>query len=165
LKVCELMRSLENYPVLDEENYSSKEYEATLNNIENACYSYDKDSWPEDYAKKLFSWFWDNKQSAVENNDGQGGYPDDKEIKEAIESLGWRTSEFAAGDIILIKPDYHWDDWFMEPVEVVIVDGDDSEDIIEVEYNGENHLIFTEQIMETIKKSFIVPEEQMKLFD
>lgn len=83
---------LADYPLLNEDDYSEREYNATLENIENAADYYagqhDVDL-PEDYASTLFSWFWDNIQSAVENTDDTGGYPSAEELAEAFTALNW----------------------------------------------------------------------------
>ena len=84
---CEIQERLSNYPLLDEEDYSRREYEATIENISQAGRRYLKDDAPEDWAERCFSWFWDNNQAAVENRDDQGGYPSDQQIMEAMTAL------------------------------------------------------------------------------
>lgn len=90
--IAELYRQLDNYPILNEEDYSEREYNATLENIESAA------SWfackndvelPDNYANILFDHFWDNDQSAVENSDDQGGYPSDDQLEFAFIALDW----------------------------------------------------------------------------
>lgn len=90
----ELAERLADYPVLDEEDYSEREYEATLENITDAARSlrhdYDlSDGW----ESAAFSWFWDNKQSAVENRDDQGGYPSEDDLEAAFAALGYARVE------------------------------------------------------------------------
>jgi hypothetical protein len=90
---CDIQAALENYPVLDEEDYSEREYEATIENIGNELHYADRDDEyqiPDDAAEQVFGWLWDNNQSAVENRDDQGGYPSAEEIREAFDGLGWR---------------------------------------------------------------------------
>jgi hypothetical protein len=96
----DICKSLEDYPVLDEEDYSSKEFDATCENIEEAISSFafnhdDFERWrlPDDIASVLFSWFWDNDQSAVENGEDQGGYPSDEQIENALTVLGYYIEE------------------------------------------------------------------------
>lgn len=87
--------AIEEYPILDEEDFSQMEYDDTLENIENH-YLRTKfhDDVPEDWASQMFSWFWDNDQSAVEPCDGGGGYPDNKQFEVCARELGfWDTSE------------------------------------------------------------------------
>ena len=77
----DLMEQMDGYPILDEEDYSNREYEATLENISDAAWrvkhEYDL---PEGWESEVFSWFWDHRQSAVENRDDQGGYPEEGDL-------------------------------------------------------------------------------------
>lgn len=97
-KAIEALRDLYNrladYPVLDEEDHSRREYEATLENIQSAAERFIGDERPEDWPAQLLTWFWDNDQSAVENVDDQGGYPDDDQCKAALLDLGWLSDEY-----------------------------------------------------------------------
>lgn len=90
--LCEIIDRLSEYPILDEMDYSNREYEATLKNIGNSLYQVnkevDRDRLPEDWVSLAFSWFWDNDQTAVENRDDQGGYPDRNQLFACI-SLLW----------------------------------------------------------------------------
>jgi hypothetical protein len=89
--LCEIIDRLSEYPILDETDYSEREHEATLGNIEDSFYQVsgevDKDKLPEDWACSVCSWFWDNDQNAVENVDDQGGYPDRDQLLACISSL------------------------------------------------------------------------------
>lgn len=85
---CELQEALSDYPVLDEEDYSRREYDATLENISSEGGCLVPANGPEDWVSQVFSWLWDNNQRAVENRDDQGGYPSREEIKEALLDLG-----------------------------------------------------------------------------
>ncbi len=90
-RLYQINERLEAYPVLNEEDYSRKEYEATLENIEQAAWRYNNDAWPEDWVSELHNWFCENDQSAIENTDDQGGWPSDEHLAAAIEGLGWRV--------------------------------------------------------------------------
>ena len=89
--LCDTIDRLSEYPILDETDYSEREYEATLENIDDSLFQVsgevDKDKLPEDWTCSAFSWFWDNDQSAVENTDDQGGYPKDNQLLACISSL------------------------------------------------------------------------------
>jgi hypothetical protein len=90
---CDIAASMEDYPLLDEEDYSRREYEATLANIESELRSVNRgDEYilPDDAASQLWRWLWDNNQRAVENSDDSGGYPSESELREACDALGWR---------------------------------------------------------------------------
>ena len=89
----DLAERLANYPVLDEEDYSKREYDATLENIANeGRYANREDLYrlPDGWESEVFTWLWDNNDSAVANNDDQGGYPTVEELQEAFDGLGWR---------------------------------------------------------------------------
>ncbi len=91
----ELAERMDNYPVLDEEDYSRREYDATLENIADAARSLRHDyDLPDGWEGEVFSWFWDHNQRAVENRgDDQGGYPSEEDLKEAFVALGYPEVE------------------------------------------------------------------------
>ena len=84
---AKLALKLEDYPVLDDEDYSKKEYEATIGNIKFMGSGQVKAEAPKDWPEKCFNWFWENDQSAVENKYDSGGYPSDEQIKECLTKL------------------------------------------------------------------------------
>lgn len=83
----ELMTRLLEYPVLDEEDHSRLEYEATLCNIREVAHPFLKDGAPDDWDKEVFSWLWNNDQRAIDPQDGGGGYPNDESMKAALAAL------------------------------------------------------------------------------
>ncbi len=90
----DLMEQMDGYPVLNEEDYCNRELEATLENISDAAWrlkgAFDlKDGW----ESEVFSWFWDHRQSAVENRDDQGGYPEEDDLRTAFDALGYESVE------------------------------------------------------------------------
>jgi hypothetical protein len=86
----ELAERMANYPVLDETDYSQKEYDATLANITDAAHRLKHEyALPEGWEGDVFSWFWDHNQRAVENRDDQGGYPSEDHLREAFDGLGY----------------------------------------------------------------------------
>ena len=90
----DLTERLADYPMLDEEDYSRLEYEATLENFADAAWrlkgEYDL---PEGWEGDVFSWFWEHNQRAVENRDDQGGYPEEDDLRDAFEALGYERTE------------------------------------------------------------------------
>jgi len=90
----EILDSLDNYPVLDEEDYSRREYEATMENFDSAVsgirYEYEL---PEDWKEEVFRWFWQHDQRAVENRDDCGGYPSEEQFEAAFTALGYPRTE------------------------------------------------------------------------
>jgi hypothetical protein len=86
----DLSEQLADYPILDEEDYSEREVEATLENITDAAWrvkgEYElKDGWESD----VYSWLSDNRSGSVENRDDQGGYPEEDDLRAAFDALGY----------------------------------------------------------------------------
>lgn len=92
-----LMEQLADYPLLDESDYSNREYEATLQNIEEAAWRLKKEcNLPEDWASEVYSWLFDHESSEVDNRDDQGGYPSEESLKRAM--VGLRFVEIEVGE-------------------------------------------------------------------
>jgi hypothetical protein len=86
-----LAKRLDDYPILDEEDYSNREYEASFENIADAAWRLKNEyDLPEDWQSAVYSWFADNDYSAIENVDDQGGYPSEEQLKEAFRALGYQ---------------------------------------------------------------------------
>ena len=90
----DLTERLADYPVLDEEDYSRREYEATLANFADAAWrlkrAYDL---PDGWESAVFSWFWEHNQGAVENRDDNGGYPEEDDLRAAFDALDYEKTE------------------------------------------------------------------------
>ena len=176
-KIVKLMLSLSEYPSLNDERYSEKEVEATLENIKNeAHYLEPNDSrytWPEDYVGQIYSWLSNNLERAIESRDGGGGYPTKEELTTAIHGLGWccdgEYEELQPGDIIKIQPlEPHkcslTGSWVNEELEVKCLEYVDTveDDIeIEVEFQGKPRLVFGSQYIEIVKP-YIISSNQME---
>jgi hypothetical protein len=86
----ELSEQLTEYPILDEADYSERETEATLENINDAAWRVkDEYTLPEGWESEVYSWLSDNRQSAIENRDDVGGYPDEDDLRTAFDALGY----------------------------------------------------------------------------
>ncbi|MHB0958759.1 MAG: hypothetical protein ACYC0X_15560 [Pirellulaceae bacterium] len=86
----EILARLENYPVLDEQDYSRREYEATMENFDSAVSGMRCEyQLPEDWKEEVFRWFWQHDQRAVENRDDSGGYPSEEQLESAFAALGY----------------------------------------------------------------------------
>lgn len=90
---CELQASLADYPILNEEDYSEREYNATIENIRDAGRRLVKNDAPEGWESDAYQWFSDNEQGAIENRDDIGGYPSDDEMRECLAALNLLDSE------------------------------------------------------------------------
>ena len=81
----QLAQRMANYPILDEDDYFSCEYEATLENIGIAARRIkDEYDLPEGWAGKVYHWFAEHDYSAIENADDRGGYPDEEQLRAAF---------------------------------------------------------------------------------
>lgn len=85
MTLCDIRNRLEAYPILNEDDYSQREYDATLANIESELRlaGIETNVQPAD----IFSWLWEHHQSSVESRDDRGGYPDGEAIQEAVDAL------------------------------------------------------------------------------
>ena len=85
---CRIKEELEAYPVLNESDYSDREYEATLENYREELWRL-RDELPEGWEGEVFTWFSDNGHDEfTENRDDQGGWAPREEILKALEALG-----------------------------------------------------------------------------
>jgi hypothetical protein len=84
------MERLDGYPVLDEADYSNREYEAAIENIEDATWclksTYDlHDGW----EAQVYEWLSAHRLGAVENKDDRGAYPSERDLEDAINAMGY----------------------------------------------------------------------------
>ena len=86
----QLRQRMDDYPVLDEKDYSQREYDATLEyireqgrRVEVPC------ELPEDWTEQVYGWLAEHDARAIENHDDQGGCPSEAQILAAITALGW----------------------------------------------------------------------------
>ena len=88
------MKQLDGYPILDEEDYSNREYEATLENINDAAWRL-KGEYPlqDGWECEVHSWLSDHRAGSVENRDDQGGYPYEDDLRAAFDALGYMKVE------------------------------------------------------------------------
>lgn len=91
---CAIQDELDNYPILDEDDFCRREYEDTMENVQDVTdrvwrWSDRDGDMPEDLPGEVWQWLWDNDQSEVESRDGGGGYPSDEAVERAIVALGY----------------------------------------------------------------------------
>ncbi len=90
----ELAQAMDDYPILDESDYSERELEATIANIVDAAWRLKRQfDLPEGWESEVYSWLSDHRPGEVENRDDQGGYPSEQALKEAFAALGYQPSE------------------------------------------------------------------------
>jgi len=84
----QLAQRLTDYPLLDEQDYSNREYEATIKNLADAAWKLKNEyELPEGWEQSVYDWFSNNNDSAIENRDDRGGYPSEEQLRAAFEAL------------------------------------------------------------------------------
>ena len=84
----QIAQRLADYPILDEEDYSRREYEATIENLSDAAWRLKHEfELPEGWEESVYDWFSNHDCSAIESSDDQGGYPSEDQLKRAFEAL------------------------------------------------------------------------------
>ena len=85
-KYHDLAERLAEYPILDEEDYSNREYEATIENIADASWRLKDDyELPKDWQCEVYGWLSDNDSSEIENI----GYPSEEALRKALDTLNF----------------------------------------------------------------------------
>lgn len=87
-----LAEAMAIHPILDEEDYSRREYESTVENIVDAAWQLKHEyDLPDDWQYELYGWLSENEPSEIENTDDQGGYPTEESLKRAFDALGFQS--------------------------------------------------------------------------
>ncbi len=90
----DLAEQMADYPILDEADYSNREFEATFENITDAAWRVKHEyELPDGWEGDVYSWLSDHRQSGVENRDDQGGYPEEQDLRDAFDALGYERIE------------------------------------------------------------------------
>ena len=83
---CRIKEAMEDYPILDEADYSEREWRETLDNYRNEMWR-EKDL-PEGWESEVYSYFSDNgMDECTENRDDQGGWAPRSKLLEALKRL------------------------------------------------------------------------------
>ena len=89
----ELAERMADYPILDESDYSEREYQAAFENLDHAAWKLKRDfNLPEGWQSSVFDWLWANRPNALENVDDQGGWPDEDELEVAFAALNYEKA-------------------------------------------------------------------------
>ena len=89
----ELTERMNNYPILDEFDYSNREYEATLSNIPEAAWKLKNEfDLNEHWVGEVYEWLSEHRDNALESRDDQGGWPDDDDLEAAFDALGYQRA-------------------------------------------------------------------------
>ena len=89
----ELRQRLAEYPLLDEDDYSAREYEATIKNIADAAWRVKREhELPRGWEAQVYRWLSDHEEDEIENRDDRGGYPSEDSLQRAFAALGFKKS-------------------------------------------------------------------------
>lgn len=85
--------ALAEHPVADEEDYASRQREAALDHIRSDVFrllSEEAARLDLDYvAERVWRWFWDHAQDALDDHDDTGARPTEAALTDALRALGW----------------------------------------------------------------------------
>ena len=92
-KWYDIQQRLADYPLLDEDDYYNRVFEATLANIDDAAWRLKKEyDLPSTFAFKVYHWLLDQNCSELEDND-RGGYPSELWLQQAFDALGYKRTK------------------------------------------------------------------------
>jgi hypothetical protein len=84
---CRIKEALENYPVLDSEDYGEMELQATLDNYRSEMWR--EEDLSEGWESEVYSYFSDNcMDEFIENRDDRGGWAPREKIVDTLQALG-----------------------------------------------------------------------------
>lgn len=90
---CRIQEQLEDYPLLDESDYSEREYTSTLENYCSEAWRL-RDTLPEGWEADVYRWFSENGHDEhTENRDDQGGWAPREALIDALKALGLLDSD------------------------------------------------------------------------
>ena len=89
----ELAERLAQYPLLNEEDYSAREYETTIANLPDAAWKLKHEyELPDNWQGEVYDWFSENDCAAIESSDDRGGYPSEDQLRAAFDALGYQQT-------------------------------------------------------------------------
>ena len=90
LKWMELQARLAEYPILNEEDYSKRNYEFAVENIQFSVGRLVREGVPENWANQVWAWLGEHNPSVVEDD---SLCPDQEDLIPALEALGFLEEE------------------------------------------------------------------------
>ena len=95
--VKDWFRRLDEYPIADDDDFAAREYEATLDAIEEVGERLiDSSVAPDEWPSECYSWLSNHRPSAIESRDGNGGYPSTDDMVSCLSALGWLAADVEA---------------------------------------------------------------------
>ena len=83
-KYHELHVRMDNYPVLDESDWSERQYEATRENVASVIKDVTGKQPSNKLVTKVDCWLSMNDPDSLDDSDGRGGYPSEEAVKTAL---------------------------------------------------------------------------------
>jgi hypothetical protein len=86
-----LQSRLADYPLLDEDDYFARYYEATNENIGQAAWRLKREyDLPRGWEVRVYHWLSEHDLSEIEDHDDRGGRPSDEALRRAFAALGFK---------------------------------------------------------------------------
>ena len=85
---CDLQQCLEDDHILDETDYSNRQYESAIASIRQQGVHLVVENPPKDWPNRVYDWLSDNNDREVENRDDRGAYPSRGAVAKALAALG-----------------------------------------------------------------------------
>jgi hypothetical protein len=90
----DLQQRLADYPILDEDDYYNRVFEATLANIADSAWRLKKQfDLPSNWAFAVYRWLSDHDCTEIENDDDRGGYPSEMWLQRAFDALKFKRTK------------------------------------------------------------------------
>lgn len=88
-----LAEQIDQYPILDEEDFSRREHVATLENIDLVAWRLKADfDLPNEWESEVFDWLWQHRDHAVECVGDDGAWPEEDDLEAAFVALGFQRA-------------------------------------------------------------------------
>ena len=89
-----LMTRMAEYPLLDEDDYFHRYYEATIDNISDAAGRVKREyDLPKGWEVRVYHHLAEHDLSEVEDQDDRGGYPSEESLRKAFYALGFKRTK------------------------------------------------------------------------
>jgi hypothetical protein len=89
-----LMTRMAEYPLLDEDDYFSRYYEATIENIADAAWRVKREyNLPKGWEVRAYHFLSEHALSEIEDQDDRGGYPSEESLRKALDALSFKRTE------------------------------------------------------------------------
>jgi len=89
----ELAERMAEYPILDEEDFSRREYKATLENIGESAWRLKPEfDLPSEWEGDVYDWLSQNRDHAVECVGDEGASPEEDDLEAAFTALGYERA-------------------------------------------------------------------------